>query len=77
MSVSGKKKGEWVAVTLTDFAETGRRHELRHHYTSEAAYRSWEKIFKTYKECWRDGKMVVARVWQETREGDIINDSQA
>jgi hypothetical protein len=71
MSVQGKKRNEWVALTLTDFGDPNRREVLRHHFSVEAAYRAWEPICKIYTAPWRDGKY---RVWQETRGGDIINE---
>lgn len=75
MSVAGKKRDEWVAVTLTDFATPGRREELRHHYSLEAAFRAWEGILKIYDKTWNSGTQVQARVWQETKEGELINEN--
>lgn len=66
MSVKGKKQNEWVAATFTNFGDPSRREILRHHFTEEAAYRAWEGILKIY------GKY---RVWQETRQGEILNES--
>ena len=72
MSVQGKKRNEWVALTLTDFGDPSRREVLRHHFSVEAAYRAWEPICKTYTAPWSNNR--GQRVWQETREGDIINE---
>jgi hypothetical protein len=73
MSVQGKKKDDWVAVTLTDFGDPSRREVLRHHFSVEAAYRAWLGISKTYKMTWPGRQK--SRVWQEIRSGDIINES--
>lgn len=68
MSVAGKKKHEWVAVTLCDFGQNGRREEIRHHYSIDAALNSFKEICKIY------GKK-PERCWQETRDGELINDN--
>lgn len=68
MSVSGKKQDEWVAVTLTDFGDRNRRTEIRRHYSVDAALRAFKEICKIYG---RNNE----RCWQETREGEILNDS--
>jgi hypothetical protein len=68
MSVKGKRKDEWVARTLTNFGDPTRKEVLRNHFTERAAYRAWEDILKIYG---REGD----RVWQETRDGQTINDS--
>ena len=73
MSVAGKKHDEWVALTLTDFGEPPRKEVLRHHFTKEAAYRAWDDLLKNYGRSWKTGKK--PRVWQETREGETLNDS--
>lgn len=67
MSVQGKSKNDWVALTITDFNDQARREVIRHHFSIEAAVRAWQGILKIY------GGM--GRVWQETKEGDIINES--
>lgn len=72
MSVKGKTRDDWVAVTLTDFAMPGQRHEVRHHYSVEAAVRAWDKILKVYGRVWSGS---APRVWQETREGELINET--
>lgn len=69
MSVRGKKRDDWVALTLTDFGDPARREVLRHHFSVEAAYRAWVGILKIYDAPWRE----KARVWQETRDGQVIN----
>lgn len=67
MSVSGKSKHEWVAVTLCDFGTPGRRESIRNHFTMEAAYRAFNDLCKVYgREGWR--------CWQETRDGDLVNE---
>jgi len=71
MSVQGKKRDEWVALTLTDFGDPNRREVLRHHFSVEAAYRAWESICKTYTAPWSNRGQ---RVWQEIKGGDIINE---
>lgn len=68
MSVQGKMKNEWVARTLCDFGQTGRVEVVRHHFTIEAAFNCFNKICKIY------GKK-PERCWQETKEGEVINDS--
>lgn len=68
MSVLGKKKNEWVAITLCDFGDPKRRFELRHHYSVDAAIRAFKDICKIY------GKG-NERCWQETREGEVFNDN--
>lgn len=74
MSVKGKSRSEWVALTLTDFGDPARREVLRHHFTEAAAFRAWQGIVKIYT---RPGlnRGRPSRVWQETRAGDILNDS--
>ena len=72
MSVRGKSKEDWVALTLTDFGDKTRRQVLRHHFTKEAAYRALDGICKIYGRPWIKEE---TRVWQETREGQILNDS--
>jgi hypothetical protein len=74
MSVQGKKRNEWVALTLTDFGDPARREVLRHHFTTESAYRAFPGILKIYTApaLFKDK---TSRVWQETREGEILNDS--
>lgn len=73
MSVRGKSKEDWVALTLTDFGDKTRRDVLRHHFTIKAAYRAWDGLSKIYGRPWKQGE--ETRVWQETREGQILNDS--
>lgn len=68
MAVAGKGLHEWEAVTLCDFGNPTRRDPIRDHYSIEAALRAFKKISKIY------GGM--GRCWQETREGEIINDTQ-
>lgn len=68
MSVKGKRKDEWVAQTLTNFGDPNRKEVIRNHFTERAAHKAWEGILKIYK---REGD----RIWQETKEGQIINDS--
>lgn len=72
MSVRGKSREDWVALTLTDFGDKSRREVLRHHFTKEAAYRAWDELIKIYGRSWIKEE---PRVWQETREGQILNDS--
>lgn len=73
MSVRGKSKNDWVAVTLTDFGDKTRREILRHHYTVEAAYRAWQDLLKIYGKPWKPGER--PRVWQEGVDGEILNES--
>jgi hypothetical protein len=70
MSVKGKSRHEWVAQTITNFADPKRREVLRNHFSLEAAYRAWHDILKIYGN-YPQG----ARVWQETRSGEILNDT--
>lgn len=72
MSVRGKSREDWVALTLTDFGDKSRREVLRHHFTKEAAYRAWDGLIKIYGRSWIKEE---TRVWQETREGQILNDT--
>ena len=72
MSVQGKKQDEWVAVTIVDFGEPGRREIIRHHYSIDAAYRAWHSLSKIWSQSWV-GNGQFSRVWQETREGEVIN----
>jgi hypothetical protein len=67
MSVSGMKKDEWVAATYCDFGCPTRREQIRNHFSIESALNAFAKVSKIYS---RHG-----RCWQETREGEIINDS--
>jgi hypothetical protein len=69
MSVAGKKHDDWVARTICDFGQQGRREVLRHHYSIEAALNCFKEICKIY------GKK-PERCWQETREGEVINDNK-
>lgn len=71
MSVQGKKRNDWVAATLTDFGEPGRRYIIRHHYSMESMYRAWNRLSKIYSAPWVGDP--GSRVWQETREGEVIN----
>ena len=68
MSVEGKSKDEWVAVTLCDFGDPSRREPVRHHYSLECAIRAWKKG-ATQRRIWG------GRFWQETREGQVLNDT--
>lgn len=73
MSVAGKKQDEWVALTVTDFGEPGRREILRRHFSVAAAVRSWDSISKIYAAPWNSRK--GQRIWQETRQGEVLNDT--
>jgi len=66
MSVSGKKKSDWVARTFCDFGDVSRRDVLTNHYSIKAANRAFEGTAKIYSR--------FGRVWQEDREGKVIND---
>ena len=68
MSVAGKKKSEWEAITLCDFGQSNRRELIRTHFSIDAALRSFKEIKKIYG---RNNH----RLWQETRSGDVLNDS--
>lgn len=68
MSVKGKRHDEWVARTLTNFGDPSRKEVLRHHFSIPAAARAWNDILKIY-----GGDK--NRVWQETRDGKILNES--
>jgi hypothetical protein len=67
MSVRGKKKDDWVARTLCDYGDKTRKDTITHHFSEEAAFRSFEKINNIYGKEWR--------CWQEARDGRIINDN--
>lgn len=66
MSVSGKGLHEWVAVTLCDFGDPLKTMPIRDH-SLEAAMNAFKGLSRTYGKC--------GRCWQETREGEIINDT--
>jgi len=64
---------DYVAQTFCDFGEKGRRVEIRKHYDYNAAKKVFGKIVKVYGRVWpRSDK--ATRVWQETRNGTILND---
>lgn len=67
MSVPGMSKDDWVAKTYCDFNSPSRKEVLRTHFSVGAAARAFSKILKIYAQ--------YGRCWQETREGEIINDS--
>lgn len=67
MAVAGKGLHEWVAVTLCDFGDPPRRMPVRDHYSIGAALRAYKELCKIY------GR--TGRCWQETKEGEIINDT--
>lgn len=67
MSVKGKKKSEWVAMTLCNFGDESRRETICKHFSEMAAVKAFDKINKIYG---RDG-----RCWQEMKDGRIINDN--
>lgn len=74
MSVAGKKKHEFVAQTLCDFGDPTRREVIRDHFSLEAAFRAFDDLKKIYgrKDLGRN-----ERCWQETVDGEIINDNLA
>jgi hypothetical protein len=75
MSVAGKKKDEWVAITLCDFGDPNRREILRHHFSVDSAILAFKQIEKIYgRNRLTNGN---GRVWQETRCGSIINDNDS
>jgi hypothetical protein len=45
MSVKGKKKDDWVAMTLVDCGSPYRRVEWRRHFSFAAAFRAYPKIW--------------------------------
>jgi hypothetical protein len=67
MPVKGKKKSEWVAMTLCNFGNESRREIIFKHFSETAAVKAFNKINKIYG---REG-----RCWQEMRDGRIINDN--
>jgi hypothetical protein len=67
MPVKGKRKNEWVAVTLCNFGEESRRDSIAKHFSETAALKAFDKINKIY-----GGH---GRCWQEMRDGRIINDN--
>jgi len=67
MSVKDKKDCDWVAVTLCNFGDPGRRETVTKHYSVDAALRAFSKTEKIYG---RNG-----RCWQEDRDGLVINDN--
>lgn len=69
MSVRGMKETDWVAVTLCDFNDPSRRESIRTHYSIDAAVRAFKNLNKIYGD--------MGRCWQETREGEVINDNRA
>jgi len=73
MSVAGKKKSEWEAITLTNFGDPNRREVLRTHFSIEAALRAYKDIKKIYGQNRLTNSS--SRVWQEDKEGNVINDS--
>lgn len=68
MSVEGKHKDEWVAVTLCDFGQPDRREPVTHHYSIDTALRAWKRN-ERLRQHWG------GRFWQETRDGQILNDT--
>lgn len=60
MSVKGKKVGDHVVVTMTDFGQPGRRSEIGRHYTLAAAGRQYKRIWDIYH------RLHGHKVWQET-----------
>jgi hypothetical protein len=59
MSVKGKKKTEFVAVTLTDFGNPNRRSCILKHFSLAAAFRSYRRTWDIY---W---KLNGHKVWIE------------
>lgn len=74
MSVAGKKKSDWEVRTYCDFGTPPRKEVLRSHFSISAAIRAYREIEKIYGSNSLHGS---SRVWQETREGKIINDNLA
>ena len=72
MSVLGKGLDEWEAQTICDFGNSGRsscgtKQVIQVHYSIDAARRAYRKLLKAYGN--------EGRLWQETKEGMIINDN--
>jgi len=63
MSVKGKKKNEYVAVTYCDFGQEGRREPLVHHYSLAAAFRRYRRVWEIYGATSKDQK--GCKVWIE------------
>ncbi|NDD52321.1 hypothetical protein EBZ39_00315 [bacterium] len=65
MSVEGKSKNDWCAVTLCDFGEPGRRDVISRHFFMETALRGFKRINQVYGRAgWN--------CWQEDRERNVI-----
>lgn len=72
MSVEGKKKSEWEVRTYCDFGTPPRKEVIRSHFSVDAALRAYKEIEKIY-----GSNSLKHRVWQETKDGDILNDNFA
>jgi len=73
MPVAGKKKSDWEVRTYCDFGTPPRKEVLRTHFSIDAAlnaYKELEKIYGSNSLCSHG-----ARVWQETKSGEVINDN--
>ena len=75
MSVAGKSKDDWVAATFTDFGEKIRKDLLRHHFSIQSALRAYKELKKIYGPNSHSNTAKPCRIWQETRSGEILNDS--
>ena len=74
MPVAGKKKTDWEVRTYCDFGTPPRKEVLRSHFSISAALRAYKEIEKIYGP--NSLTKSKSRVWQETREGKILNDNR-
>lgn len=80
MSVAGRTKDQWEVRTYCDFGTPPRREILRTHYSIDAALRAYKELEKIYgSNSSLVGRCTHAafRVWQETKNGEVINDNLA
>lgn len=69
----GLTKEDFVAQTFCDFGDRTRKTEIRRHYDYSAAKKAFGEIANVYTRGF--GRTDNNRVWQETRQGTILNDT--
>jgi hypothetical protein len=62
------KKSDIAAYTYCDFGTPPRKDVMRRHGSVDKAKRAFARVAKIYADLWG------WRCWQETAEGEIIND---
>jgi len=63
------KPGEVAAYTYCDFGTPPRKDAIRQHGSVDTAKRAFRRVAKIYADLWG------WRCWQETAEGEIINEA--